>query len=356
MSERLKALRRLMRERDLPALAVTDLRNVRYLTGFTGSAGGCLITPRSAVFVTDFRYRAQVSREVGGGFRRAEHNHPVPGIAAEAKKRGIGVLAFEQANLSYAGFRRLKKEARGVRLKPVSGVVEFLRLRKDGGELRHLRRGAKVNGEALLEAAKKMRPGVSEDEVALALEAAMRRRGASKAAFDIIVASGPRGALPHGVASGRKMRRGDLITIDYGAVVGGYHADTTRVFSLGKPSRKGREIFNIVLEAQMASVEAVRPGATCGEVDAAARDIINKAGYGDHFGHGTGHGVGLDIHEGPRLAPGSKEALEPGMVVTIEPGIYLPGWSGVRIEDMVLVKENGKEILTRSISKELAVL
>jgi len=326
---RLSALRRAMRKEGLPALAVTDLRNVRYLTGFTGSAGGCLVTPRAAVFVSDFRYRSQAACEVAEPFRFHEHTHPIPGIAAEAKKRGVKKLGFEEARLTYLLFRRLKVEAKGIRLEPVSDLIERLRLRKDGRELRLLRKGAKVNREGLLEIAKMMRPGVREEEVALALEMAMRRRGASGASFDFIVASGPRGALPHGVASSRKMRRGDLITIDYGAVVGGYHADATRVFSLGRPFRKGRDIYEIVLKAQIAAV---------------------------NFGHGTGHGVGLDIHEGPRLAPGVKDKLEPGMVVTIEPGIYLPGWGGVRIEDMVIVTEKGREVLTRSISKELVIL
>ena len=356
MSGRLAALRRLMRKEGISALAVTDLRNVRYLTGFSGSAGGCLVTPRAAVFITDFRYRSQASRQVDKSFSRAEHNHPITGAAAEAKKRRVKVLAFEEGALSYSLFIRLKSEAKGIRLKPVGDIAGRLRLVKDKKELRLLRKGAKVNGKALGEIAKTIRPGVREEEVALALEVAMRRLGASGAAFDIIVASGPRGALPHGVASGRKMKRGDLITIDYGAVVDGYHADTTRVFSLGKPSRKGREIYETVLRAQMAAVGAVRPGSTGGEVDEAARSVIRAAGYGKFFGHGTGHGVGLDIHEGPRVAPGVKDRLEPGMIVTVEPGIYLPRWGGVRVEDMVAVTEKGRENLTRSISKDLAVL
>lgn len=356
MSLRLAELRRSMRKSGLSALAVTNLRNVRYLTGFTGSAGGCFITMRSAVFVTDFRYRAQVSRQVSEDFRCAEYRHPILGIAAEAGKRRVKSMGFEADDLSYSHFTRLKKEARGVRLVSSHDVVERLRLRKDSKEVRMLRRGAKVNGQALAEARKSMRPGARESDVAFDLEMAMRRRGASGSAFEIIVASGPRGALPHGVASDRKLRRGDMITIDYGAVVDGYHADTTRVFSLGKPTRKGREIYNIVLEAQLAAVEMVGSGVTCEEVDGAARRVITEAGYGENFGHGTGHGVGLHIHEGPRLAPGVKDVLEPGMVVTVEPGIYLPGWGGMRIEDMVLVTKKGKEVLTRGITKELVIL
>jgi Xaa-Pro aminopeptidase len=345
-----------MRKKGISALGVTDLRNLRYLTGFAGSAGGCFVTERSAVFITDFRYRSQAARQVDKAFQTAEHNHPIIGIAAEAKKKRVKSLGFEESDLSYSLYSRLKREARGVRLKPVPGIVEELRLRKDKKEVRLLRKGAKLNGEALSEVALMMRPGVTEQEVSLALEVAMRERGASGAAFDIIVASGTRGALPHGVASKRALRRGDLITIDYGAVVDGYHADTTRVFSLGKPTMKARNIYDIVLRAQKAAVDAVGPGVKCCEVDEAARRVIRDEGFGKFFGHGTGHGVGLNIHEGPRVAPGVDDRLEPGMMVTIEPGIYLPGWSGVRIEDMVLVTKKGKEVLTRSITKELVVL
>ncbi|MBI4251501.1 MAG: aminopeptidase P family protein [Candidatus Tectomicrobia bacterium] len=356
MRSRLARLRRMMREKGIPALAVLDLRNVRYLTGFTGSAGACVVTAKAAVFITDFRYRAQAAREVDRAFRYGEHRGALPGLTEEARRLRLKRLAFEESHLSYGDFRRLRKLAKGVRLSPASALVEELRLRKEEPEVRLLRRGARVNGKALAETLRAIRPGAREREIALALETAMRDLGASGPSFGTIVASGPRSALPHGVASDRKIRRGDLITIDYGAVVGGYHADTTRVVSLGKPSRKGEAVYRIVLEAQEAAVEAVAPGVPASEVDAVARKIIERAGYGKAFGHGTGHGVGLDIHEGPRLAPGSRDVLDPGMVVTIEPGIYLPGWGGVRIEDMVLVTGKGKEVLTRPISKELVVL
>ena len=356
MKQRLRALRKAMRREGISAFAVTNRKNLHYLTGFTGSAGACLISARSAVFITDFRYRSQAAKQVLPDFRRAEHTAPIQGIASELKKTRAKTLAFEEAHVTHAVFRQIRKLVKGVRLKPVSGLVEGLRLCKDPGEVRKLKKGARVNGQALGETAASIRPGRAEADVALDLETAMRRRGASGASFDTIVASGPRSALPHGIASSRKLKAGDLITIDFGAVVSGYHADTTRVFSLGKPSPKGEKIYNIVLEAQMTALEAVRPGARCGDVDKAARDVIAAYGYGEAFGHGTGHGVGLDIHEAPRLGPGVKEELKPGMVVTVEPGIYLPRWGGVRIEDMVLVTERGKEVLTRSIPKELVVL
>ena len=356
MKQRLRGLRKAMRRRGVFAFAVTNRKNVRYLTGFTGSAGACLISQRSAVFITDFRYRSQAAREVPPDFRRAEHVSPVQGIAKELKRTRAKALAFEETHLTHGVFRQLRRLVRGVRLKPVSGLVEGLRLCKDPGEIRKLKSGARVNAQALDEIAASLRPGRAESAVALDLETAMRKKGASGASFDTIVASGPRSALPHGIASSKKLKKGDLITIDFGAVMSGYHADTTRVFSLGKPSPRGEKIYNIVLEAQMAALEAVRPGVRCGDVDKAARDVIAAYGYGEAFGHGTGHGVGLDIHEAPRLGPGVKEELRPGMVVTVEPGIYLPRWGGVRIEDMVLVTERGKEVLTRSISKELVVL
>lgn len=356
MKRRLRALREAMRRRGLSALAVTDMKNVRYLTGFTGSAGACLVSMRSAVFITDFRYRAQAAKEAAPEYRRAEHSSLIEGLAREMRRIRADALAFEEDRLTYGAFRRMRKLAKGVRLKPTSGLAAGLRLRKDSGEIQKLRRGAGINAEALGDAVNAIRPGRAESEIALDLEAAMRKRGASGPAFDTIVASGPRSALPHGVASSRKVKKGDLVTIDFGAVVSGYHADTTRVFSLGKPSPRGEKIYHIVLEAQMAAVEAVRPGASCGHVDKAARDVIKRRGYGDAFGHGTGHGLGLDVHEAPRLGPGVKEELKPGMVVTVEPGIYLPGWGGVRIEDMVLVTERGRQVLTRSITKELIAL
>ena len=356
MKQRLRAVRKAMRREGLAALAVTNRKNVHYLTGFTGSAGACLISPGSAVFITDFRYRSQAAKQVPPEFRRAEHASPIQGVVKELRKTRAKALGFEEAHVTHAVFRQMRKLIKGVRLKPVSGLVEGLRLCKDPGEVRKLKRGARVNGGALGETAASIRPGRAEADVALDLETAMRSRGASGASFDTIVASGPRSALPHGIASSRKLKAGDLITIDFGAVVSGYHADTTRVFSLGRPTPKGEKIYNIVLEAQMAALEAVKPGVPCGEVDKAARDVIKACGYGEAFGHGTGHGVGLDIHEAPRLGPGVKEELRPGMVVTVEPGIYLPRWGGVRIEDMVLVTERGKEVLTRSIPKELVVL
>ena len=356
MKQRLRAVRKAMRREGLSALAVTNLKNIHYLTGFTGSAGACLISPRSAVFITDFRYRSQAAKQVSADYRRAEHASPIQGIVKELGKTRAKALAIEEAHVTHAVFRQMRKLAKGVRLKPVSGLVEGLRLCKDAGEIQKLRRGAGVNAGALSEIAQAIRPGRAETDVALDLETAMRRRGATGPAFDTIVASGPRSALPHGIASSRKLKKGDLITIDFGAVVSGYHADTTRVFSLGKPSPKGEKIYKIVLEAQMTALEAVKPGALCGDVDKAARDVITAHGYGEAFGHGTGHGLGLYIHEAPRLGPGVKEELKPGMVVTVEPGIYLPRWGGVRIEDMVLVTERGREVLTRSITKELVVL
>ena len=356
MNQRLRTLRKAMRRVGLSVFAVTNRKNIHYLTGFTGSAGACLISARSAVFITDFRYRSQAAKQVPPDYRRAEHASPVQGIGEELKMRRAKVLGFEEAHVTYGVFRKMRKLIKGVCLKPVSGLVETLRVCKDLDEVRKLRRGARVNGEVLGEISESIRPGRAESDIAGALETAMRRRGASGASFDTIVASGPRSALPHGIASSRKIRKGDLVTIDFGAVISGYHADTTRVFSLGKPSPKGEKIYNIVLEAQLTALEAVKPGVPCGDVDKAARDVIAAYGYAEAFGHGTGHGVGLDVHEAPRLGPGVKEELKPGMVITVEPGIYLPRWGGVRIEDMVLVTERGKEVFTRSIPKELVVL
>ncbi|MFQ5894380.1 MAG: M24 family metallopeptidase [Nitrospinota bacterium] len=355
MKRRLAALRALLKERELKALVVFHLPNVRYLTGFTGSAGACLVTGRRATFLSDFRYRTQAAAEVKR-FRRVEYREQADGLPAEVRRLRLPRLAFEEEHLSYSAYRELKRKLSGVRLLPVKGLVEELRARKEEGELRTLRRAAALNGAGLADTLPLFRPGARESELALALERRLRERGAEGVAFETIVASGPRGALPHGMAAKKRLRRGELVVVDFGCVVDGYRADTTRTYCLGRASRRAREVYGVVLEANRAGIAAVRPGADVREVDAAARKVIEDAGYGSHFGHGLGHGVGLEVHEAPRLSPQSKGALAEGMVVTVEPGIYLPGWGGVRIEDMVRVTARGGEVLTSSIPKDFQVL
>jgi Xaa-Pro aminopeptidase len=231
-------------------------------------------------------------------------------------------------------------------------LVRELRLRKDRHELAHIRLAVRRAEESFRELKSFIRPGAREQELALKLEYLMREKGARKAAFDTIVASGGNGAMPHASVTNRRIKKGDLVTFDFGAEANGYYCDITRTYCIGRPSPRQREIHELVLQAQAAAIRSVRPGVTCTSVDAAAREMIQQAGHGKHFGHGTGHGIGLMVHEGPSVSPLSKDHVEQDMVFTVEPGVYVPGWGGVRIEDMVLVTGNGSRILT-TLPREL---
>ncbi len=352
---RLRRVREAMAGQGLRAMAVFSLPNIRYLAGFSGSSAVCLITAKEALFFTDFRYRTQAAREVRG-FERLEHKDLLEGLSAEVRRRRIKHLGFEGAHLSYAGFRSLKKRLRKVALSPTRELLERVRLCKEPGELTRIRRAVRIAAGALEESVGEIRPGRSEKEVALSLEFASRRLGSEGPPFDFIVAGGPRGALPHGRASERRLRKGEMVSIDFGAIHRGYNSDLTRTFALGRPSKRLKEVYQAVLDANGAALEAVRPGASAKEVDGAARGVIERAGFGCFFGHGTGHGVGLEVHEMPRISPGVKETLQVGMVITIEPGVYIPRLGGARIEDMVVVTPRGGEVLTAGVSKELQVL
>jgi len=355
LKSRLKNIRKVLALRNINLLLVTDPLNVRYLTGFTGSTGFCLVGKNVAIFFSDFRYSTQYKKEVYKSFQFIEGNNYFELIVEQVKRRGFKRLFFEDTNLNYRNFHLVKKKLGKVKFLPSSGIIDSLRIVKDKKEIAFIRKAASLNSKALSDLIPKIKSGVSEVELSTNLENLMKKYGSERNAFDTIVASGVRSALPHGVASKKKIKKGNLITIDFGSVVNGYHADTTRVFSCGEPSKKTRHIYEVVLRSQKAAIEKVTPGVKCGEVDAAARDIIEKEGYGESFGHGTGHGLGLFIHEGPRIAPNQDTILKPNMILTIEPGIYIKGWGGVRIEDMILVKNKGKEIITSNISKELIV-
>lgn len=339
-------------------LLITNLSNIRYLTGFTGSNAYVVFTGRKNRFLTDGRYAEQSESEVTGPFVRKIYNKQ-KGTAAAAKlvkSLGLKVLAFEGDNLSYNTFLALKRELSGVSLTHARhDLVGELRRSKDGFERPLVADSAALLDTGFNAAAKVIRPGVSELEVAADLEAGLKKRGAEGMAFETIVASGPRGALPHGKASAKKIRKGDLVVLDMGVILAGYNSDCTRTFCVGKAGGKQKEVYSTVLGAQAAAIGAVRAGATAADVDKAARDYIDRAGYGSYFGHATGHGVGLDIHEAPYVGPRSKDVLTEGMVITVEPGIYIPGWGGVRIEDMALVEKDGCRVLTDT-TRELICL
>ncbi len=345
------------------ALLITHLPNIRYLCGFSGTAGALLVHAGGRwrpVFVTDGRYTQQATEEVQGA-RVVISRKPASMTACErAQKAGVARLGFEAQHFSYGSHQALAKELakleRGrMHLKPVSSFTERLRETKDPDEVGQMRAAAALGDNLFQTALSAIRPGVPETLVAGKMEMHARKEGAEKMSFDTIVATGRRSALPHGRASSQPIPAGGFIILDYGVILAGYCSDMTRTVHLGRVSRLRRRMYAAVLEAQLASIEAVRPGAEAGLVDRAGRQLLKKAGYGAYFTHSTGHGVGIEVHESPRLAKGQTQQLIPGMVVTIEPGIYIPEEGGVRIEDMVLVTETGHEVLT-TVTKDLIEL
>lgn len=338
----------------IQAFMITRPENRRYISGFTGSAGTLVVTQTSAYLLTDFRYIEQAQAQAPE-FQIVRIGEPGQDALQDLLVAdGINSLGFEQDYVTYAEYERLKQRLT-TELVPQSGLVEKLRQVKTEEEIAHMQRAAQIAEAAFEQVLPEIRVGRTELEIALDLEIAMRRLGAEGLAFTIIAASGPRSSLPHGRPTERVLQAGDFLTLDFGAISGGYCSDMTRTVVLGQPSEKQLEIYNIVLEAQLQAQAAVRPGLQGKEVDQVARDIITAAGYGDFFGHGLGHGVGLQVHEGPRAGKTSEDILQPGMVVTIEPGIYIPDFGGVRIEDMVLVTETGHRNFNSS-SKELIII
>lgn len=355
MASRVERLRELFAPEGVEGLMVSKPENRAYLSGFTGSAGILLITERDAFLVTDFRYEEQAAAQAPD-FKVVKHGAQMMESLKELlDSAGVRRIGFERDFVTFGTYEQYRDKLAPVELVPVDGVTEKLRLKKDASEIETIRKAVAIGDEAFNHILKFIEPGQREEDIALELEFAMRKAGAQGRSFDIIVASGPRSSLPHGVASDRVVQDGEFIEMDFGCVYRGYCSDMTRTVVLGEPDEKQREIYEIVLEAQLAALDAARPGITGTELDAVARKIIADRGYGENFGHGLGHGVGRVIHEGPRVSLQGDQILEPGMVVTIEPGIYIPGWGGVRIEDMVVITETGREVLTGS-PKELIVL
>lgn len=360
MSDRTTRLVERLTETGVDFMIVSDLDNVRYLTGYTGSNGLALVGAQRRDFLTDFRYTEQAAEEVASSYDRhtvsldlleaiVDLLHSVNGGAPPR-------LGFEDEHMTVKAHQRLGEKIGGAaELVGVSGLVEDLRRVKDREEIARIAEATELADAALRRIVGEGLEGKTERDVALALEQDMRRRGASRASFDTIVAAGPNAALPHAKPRDVEIRRGDLVVIDWGAVLDGYCSDCTRTFAVGEPSAEAREVYDLVLEAQMAGLHAVRAGASGRAVDETARAIIGGAGHGDHFGHGLGHGVGIEVHEAPRLSQRSRDDLQAGNIVTVEPGVYLPGRFGVRIEDLVAVTEEGCDVLT-SLSKELTVV
>jgi Xaa-Pro aminopeptidase len=345
---RLSKLRQALLEQNLDAILISQPENRRYLSGFTGSAGWLILSPEREVLATDFRYYEQVEREAPA-FELAKvtgkFSDLLPGVLADL---GVQRLGFESQHLTVDEWSTLRQATEGVEWVPLKGTVEAIRVVKEQGEIEAIRRSVALTDAAFAHFLHAIQPGMTELEAAWEIEAYMRTHGASKASFDLIVAAGPNGALPHASASDHVIQPGEPIVVDIGCVVDGYCSDMTRTFCLSQPSPKYLEVWDIVRRAQEAAEASIRAGIGGAAADAAARDLITAAGYGEAFGHGLGHGVGLAVHEGPRASRLSEDTLEAGMTLTVEPGIYLPGEFGVRLEDLVIIHEQDVEILTNT--------
>jgi Xaa-Pro aminopeptidase len=352
MTPRIDALLAAVADRELDALLVSDLVNVRWLTGFTGSNAAAVLGAAQRRFVTDFRYLTQVAEQIDAGWEREIDSDLLKRVAA-GLPAGPLKLGFDDAHLSVKQHAQLAGQVgEGVELVPAGGMVEELRAVKDAAEIDAIRAASQVADAAFEEVVGAGIVGRTERDVALDLEIAMRRRGASGASFAPIVAAAEHGALPHAEPRDVPIPAGTLVVIDWGAQLDGYASDCTRTVATGELDPRDRAVYDVVLQAQEAALEAVRPGPTGREVDAVARAIIDAAGHAEHFGHGLGHGVGMEVHEGPRLSKLGKDPLTAGNIVTVEPGVYVPGAVGVRIEDLVVVTPDGHEVLT-GLSKQL---
>ncbi len=352
---RQKSARSIFEGYPLDGILFSSLENIRYLCGFTGSDGVFLLTRKEGYFLTDSRYWTQAEEEVKGS-RIVHYRKKTEGIVTLFSDLGLGRIGFESSSLTFSLYRALAKDlVNGKELVPLEEELKNLRAIKDPGELILTKNAIDLASKAFEHAWGKMKEGVVEREIALEMEFFMKNSGAQDLGFDIIIASGKRSALPHGKASLKRIERGDFILIDFGSMFQGYHSDQTRTVICGSPSPEQQKIYRIVKEAQERAIEAVRPGIPFEEVDAAARDHIRGNGYDEYFGHGLGHGIGLAVHEDPVVNRDNKNPLQEGMVFTIEPGIYLPGWGGVRIEDMVRVGPQGAELLSY-LPRELKVV
>jgi Xaa-Pro aminopeptidase len=351
LPDRISRVRSKIAALGLEAFLFLDMQNIRYLTGFTGSDGALVVGERNNILLVDGRYTTQAGREVQGADIR-HYRDKTEGIAQALLDGGWKAIGLESTAVTLQDYLNLKARAEGLELRPLEREMSTLRVIKDETEIGWIKKAAALSSQALLLALEGIKPGIPERDIALELECRIRQGGADSVSFDVIAASGENSALPHARPGFRKSEAGDFIVLDYGAVCGGYCSDETCTVALENISDRQREVYDVVREAHDRALSAVRAGAFCRDVDHAARSFIEKKGLGDFFSHGTGHGIGLSVHEEPRLSILSDSCLDAGMVVTIEPGVYIPGLWGVRIEDMVLVKRDGCDVLT-SVPKDL---
>ncbi|MGV3616266.1 MAG: M24 family metallopeptidase [Fimbriimonas sp.] len=355
MADTLTRLREAMAREGIEAMLVSDPTNVGWLTGFTGTFGRAIVTPTEAMFVTDSRYTLQAGEEVRS-MPFASFASPTDGDAftgEQARALGVTSLGFEAANTTYTQWEKWSEKL-GVSLVPAKDILSGLRMIKSPEEIAKIREACGVSDATFEHIQRMIQPGVSEYDIALEIEFFTRRQGAD-VAFPSIVVSGERSARPHGKPSEKKLEVGDFVTMDFGARVQGYNSDMTRTVVVGEANDRHKEVYELVLEAQIESLHAIRPGRLARDVDKIARDILGTRDLAKYFGHGLGHGLGRVVHDGGRLSPSSEDVIAPGQVWTVEPGVYIPGFGGVRIEDDVVVTEDGIEILNHS-TKELLVL
>lgn len=352
---RIAGLRTAMASRRLDAFMTSHPASLRYLCGYSGSNGLLLVTRSRTRFLTDFRYQEMMRVSVTADVKSIAKGSLVQAAAERRLFTSLRRIGIEKDHLTLAALDAMQRSVPPKRIVPVSGVVESLRATKDESELATLRTAFGISDTVFTKLLGIIRPGMTELELSAEISYLHKKLGAGNDSFDVIVASGARGSLPHGTASQKRIAAGEFITLDFGCLVDGYHSDMTRTVCLGRPTAEMKKVYGIVLDAQLRGCDAVHEGAAAKTIDAVSRSVIRKAGYGAYFGHSLGHGVGLDIHELPRVAPKSNDLLRAGQVITIEPGIYLPGRFGIRIEDTLIVRKDGGEVLTGS-PKELIIL
>ena len=350
--ERLRKLLAFFSKQGIDALLVSSWPNVTYLSGFQGTESWVVVSPKGLFFITDSRYSEQAQEEAKGFALILRDGKAVPEIVSDlASQHGWQTLGFEASIVTHAFYLSLSKKVGAERLKATYGFIEQLREIKDSSEISLLRRSADIAVKGFHYIKHIARPGMKERELQARLEYYTKSLGSDKPAFDLIIAAGKRSSMPHCQSNATVTKNNDILLVDMGVVYRGYHSDLTRPLFLGKMSALHKKIVGIVWKAQRAGIAKAGPGVPASEVDASCRDFIRKHGYAKRFGHGTGHGVGLEIHEGPTVSSRSRTVLKPGMVITVEPGVYLPDRFGVRIEDMVLITPNGHEVLTRDLDQ-----
>ncbi len=355
VARRLEAVRQRIIESRLHGFLVTSLPNIRYLSGFTGSNAALLVFPRRCLFFTDSRYRTQASGEVEGAQIIIASGSLMEAVSSKLMHGVRKRIGFEAGSLTVSAFTHLKGIAGETKFLPTDGIVEEIRVRKDAIEISKIKRAAEITDRVINKILAILRPGIRELEVAAEITYWHKRFGAESEAFDPIVASGQRGALPHAGASAKKVAKGEMVTIDIGCKVEGYHCDLTRTIAVGKPSAEMKKIYHIVLDAQQRSLDEARPGLHVKSLDVVARSTIRERGYGKFFCHSLGHGLGLEVHELPRVSSKSKDILKKGSVITVEPGIYIPQVGGVRIEDDIIIREHDNEVLSK-VPRELVII